>query len=105
MKGTLPGLPLEVFMLYEAPALSDHPPPRLVYVRTLLGAIEMLHLGVTSVQDDAFFVPFPDVPSIDALISAYADVGIRATVALDQPNVVDYEPSCVTCCPNASGTR
>jgi 5-methylthioadenosine/S-adenosylhomocysteine deaminase len=92
MKGTLPGLPLEVFMLYEVPPLSDRPPPpRLVYVRTLLGAIEMLKLGVTSVQDDAFFVPFPDGPSIDALMSAYADVGIRATVALDQPNVVEYE--------------
>ena len=92
MKGSLSGLPLEVFMLYEVPPLSEHPPPaRLVYVRTMLGAIEMLRQGVTSVQDDAFFVPRPDVESIDALMSAYADAGLRANVALDQPNVVEYE--------------
>ncbi len=92
MKGSLPGLPLEVFMLYEVPPLGDQPPPaRLVYIRTLLGAIEMLKLGITSVQDDAFFVPFPDMPSINAVMEAYVDSGLRATVALDQPNVVEYE--------------
>jgi 5-methylthioadenosine/S-adenosylhomocysteine deaminase len=92
MKGRVPGLPLEVFMLHEVPPLSDRPPPaRLVYIRTLLGALEMLKLGVTSVQDDAFFVPFPDPPTIDALMQAYADSGLRATAALDQPNVVEYD--------------
>ncbi len=92
MKGSLRGLPLEIFMLYEVPPLNEDPPPaRLVYVRTMLGAIEMLRQGVTSVQDDAFFVPRPDVESIDALMSAYADAGLRANVALDQPNVVEYE--------------
>jgi cytosine/adenosine deaminase-related metal-dependent hydrolase len=29
--------------------------------------------------------------SIDAIMQAYADAGIRATVAIDQPNVVEYE--------------
>ena len=92
MKGCLPGLPLEIFMLYEVPPLSDQPPPaRLVYIRTLLGAIEMLKCGTTSVQDDAFFVPYPDTASIDALMSAYGDSGMRANVALDQPNVVEYQ--------------
>ena len=28
---------------------------------------------------------------IDAIMQAYADVGIRATVAIDQPNVVEYD--------------
>jgi len=92
MKGSLPGLPLEIFMLYEVPPLNDRPPSaRLAYIRTLLGAIEMLKLGITSVQDDAFFVPYSDMASIDALMSAYGDSGIRATVALDQPNVVEYD--------------
>ena len=92
MKGRLPGLPLEIFMLYEVPPLSDAlPPDRMVYVRTMLGAIEMLKLGITSVQDDAFFTPRPSPGNIDAILSAYADAGIRATVALDQPNVVEYE--------------
>lgn len=92
MKGSLSGLPLEIFMLYEVPPLSDlPPPPRLVYIRTLLGAIEMLKRGITSVQDDAFFVPYPDADSIDALMNAYGDSGIRATAALDQPNVLEYD--------------
>ena len=54
-------------------------------------AIEMLKLGITAVQDDAFYVPAPEPESIDAVMSAYADAGIRATAALDQPNVVEYE--------------
>ncbi|MDE0113826.1 MAG: amidohydrolase family protein [Albidovulum sp.] len=92
MKGQLNGLPLEIFMLHEVPPLSDTlQPDRMVYVRTMLGAIEMLKNGVTSVQDDAFFVPFPSPGNIDAVMSAYADSGIRATVALDQPNIVEYE--------------
>lgn len=91
MKGMLDGLPLEIFMLYEVPPLSDAPPPPdLVRVRTLLGAVEMLKRGITSVQDDAFFVPGPDTDAIDALMGAYAASGMRATVALDQPNVVEY---------------
>lgn len=91
-KGTLSGMPLEVFMLYEVPPLSDEPPsPRLNYIRTMLGNLEMLKLGVTSVHDDAFYVPYPTPESIDGLMQSYADSGIRATATLDQPNVVEYE--------------
>ena len=91
-KGTLDGMPLEVFMLYEVPPFSDNPPsPRLNYVRTMLGNIEMLKLGVTSVHDDAFYVPVPTPKSIDGLMQSYADSGIRVAAALDQPMVVEYE--------------
>jgi len=65
--------------------------PRGAYVRTMLGALEMLKNGVTAVQDDAFFVPAPRPEIIDAVMQAYADSGIRATVALDQPNVPELE--------------
>jgi 5-methylthioadenosine/S-adenosylhomocysteine deaminase len=92
MRGALEGLPLEIFMLYEVPPLSERPPSkRLSYVRTMLGAMEMLKLGVTSVMDDAFYVPAPTQDSIDGLMQAYADSGIRATATLDQPNVIEYE--------------
>jgi cytosine/adenosine deaminase-related metal-dependent hydrolase len=92
MKGMLPGLPLELFMLYEVPPLA--PPTdetRLAYVRTQIGAVEMLRRGVTAVHDDAYHVPVATRESIDAIMRAYADVGIRATVAIDQPNVVEYD--------------
>jgi cytosine/adenosine deaminase-related metal-dependent hydrolase len=90
LKGSLPSLPLEIFMLYESPNLPGlKPSPRFAYVRTLLAAAEMLKLGTTSVQDDAFFVPQPTPDIIDAVMQAYADCGLRARVALDQSNLPD----------------
>lgn len=92
MKGALDDTPLEIFMLYEVPPFSETPPsPRLNYVRTMLGVIEMLKLGVTAAHDDAFYVPVPTSEAIDGLMRAYADGGMRAAAALDQPNVVEYE--------------
>ncbi len=66
-------------------------PVALAYVRTMIGALEMLRRGVTAVHDDAYHVPVASVESIDAIMQAYADAGIRATVAIDQPNIVEYE--------------
>jgi len=92
MKGTLPGYPLEVFMLYEVPPLaSGGDAGRLAYVRTMIGALEMLRRGITAVHDDAYHVPVASEASIDAIMRAYEDAGIRATVAIDQPNIVEYE--------------
>ena len=92
MRGTLDGLPLEVFMLYEVPPLaSPVDQKRLGYLRTLVGAMEMLKLGITSIMDDAFHVPIATVEGVDAICSAYRDIGMRARVAIDQPNVVEHE--------------
>jgi cytosine/adenosine deaminase-related metal-dependent hydrolase len=92
MKGALPGLPLELFMLYEVPPLAaGGDAARLAYVRTALGAMEMLRRGVTAVHDDAYHVPVASREGIDAILQAYADAGIRASVAIDQPTVVEYE--------------
>jgi cytosine/adenosine deaminase-related metal-dependent hydrolase len=87
LRGSLDSLPLEVFMLYESPAEGLAADPRAVYVRTMLGALEMIRTGVTTVLDDAFFVPAPTPETIDAVMQAYADAGLRAVLALDQPNV------------------
>ena len=88
LKGTLDGLPLELFMLHESPNLSElQPSPEFAYARTLLGAAEMLRRGVTSVQDDAFLVPAPTTAIVDAILGAYRDSGIRARVALDQSDL------------------
>ena len=92
LRGALDDLPLEVYMLYEVPPLWDAPPdPRLNYVRTMLGNMEMLKLGITAVHDDAYYVPLPTPESIDGLMQSYADSGIRAVATLDQPNVVEYD--------------
>lgn len=92
LKGSVRSLPLELFMLYESPAdPALMPTPREAYLRTMLGAIEMLQRGITCVQDDAFMMPFPEPQLIDAVASAYRDSGIRAYVALDQPELSEAE--------------
>ncbi len=92
MKGCLDGMPLELFMLHEVPPLAaGGDTQRLMYVRTQLGAVEMLRRGITCVHDDAYHVPVATCEGIDAVMQAYADAGIRATVAIDQPNVVEYD--------------
>jgi len=92
LKGSVRSLPLELFMLFESPAdPAMAPSPREAYLRTMLGAIEMLQRGITCVQDDAFLMPFPDPEIIDAVASAYRDSGIRAFLALDQPELTEAE--------------
>jgi cytosine/adenosine deaminase-related metal-dependent hydrolase len=90
-KGALEDMPLELFMLYEVPPF-DCPSvsPRLNYARTLLGAAEMLKSGITAVHDDPFYVPSVSLDLIDSAMSAYADSGIRATVSINMPNVMEY---------------
>jgi cytosine/adenosine deaminase-related metal-dependent hydrolase len=92
LKGQLDSLPLEIFMLYEVPPLAaEGGAQRLAYLRTLLAALEMLERGITAVHDDAYHVPKVTEQGLDAIMDAYRDAGIRATVAIDQPNVVEYE--------------
>jgi 5-methylthioadenosine/S-adenosylhomocysteine deaminase len=95
LKGSLDGLPLELFMLYEVPPLAQSGDAagaaRMAYVRTMLGAMEMLRRGVTAVHDDAFHVPVATREGLDAIMQAYSDAGMRATVAIDQPNIVEYD--------------
>ncbi len=91
-KGAFASMPLEIFMLYEVPPF-DCPPTstRLNYVRTLLGALEMLKGGVTAIHDDPFYFPAATMDRIDAVLSAYRTAGIRATVSINMPNVVEYD--------------
>lgn len=92
MKGAIVDQPLELFMLHEVPPLMTVPESaRLYHLRTLLGAVEMLKIGVTAVHDDAFFIPVPTRATVAAVMTAYRTAGMRATVTLDQPNVVEYE--------------
>lgn len=92
MKGMLDGLPLEIFMLYEVPPVAeDGDGERLAELRTMIGALEMLERGITTVHDDAYHVPTVTTAGIDAILRAYRDSGMRAAVAIDQPNVVEYD--------------
>src|SRR5262245_10345908 len=80
-KGTLEEVPLESWRLY---ALPPQYPPRSVeevYARTLLGALECLRSGMTTVQDMLTLYPYDD-RHMDAVMAAYDKVGIRVVFAL-----------------------
>lgn len=92
LKGALVDAPLELYMLYEVPPLQcqtvdgDY-----AYARTMLGAVELLKQGVTTNHDDCFFVPVPTDEEVGAVMQAYSDAGIRASVTMCQVNVREYE--------------
>lgn len=81
-RGLLDNLPLEVWMLYSLPPLEYGPlSSRLIYLRTLLGAIESLLTGTTTLQDDVSEAPRATLEGSHAVLQAYLDAGIRANVA------------------------
>jgi cytosine/adenosine deaminase-related metal-dependent hydrolase len=91
LAGALQNRPLELFMLFEVPPAGlAKVDPRLTYLTTMLGAMEMLKCGVTAVHDDAFHNPYPTQEACSALMQAYADSGLRATVSINHQNLVEY---------------
>src|SRR5262245_63489124 len=80
-KGTLEEVPLETWRLY---ALPPQYPPRSVEevrARTLLGALECLRSGMTTIQDMLTLYPFED-RHLDAVMRAYDEIGIRVVFSL-----------------------
>jgi 5-methylthioadenosine/S-adenosylhomocysteine deaminase len=80
-KGTLEEVPLESWRLY---ALPPQYPPRSteeIYARTLLGALECLRSGITTIQDMLTLYPY-DERHMDIVMAAYEQVGIRVVFAL-----------------------
>jgi 5-methylthioadenosine/S-adenosylhomocysteine deaminase len=91
-RGFVDNLPLELFMLWELPPLEAVPsPPTLYRAMVLSGAVEMLRSGITSVMDDPIYTPAATGDAIDAVMAAYRDVGLRATVSIYQPNRTEYD--------------
>jgi 5-methylthioadenosine/S-adenosylhomocysteine deaminase len=88
-KGRYDNMPLELWMLYAYPILGAQVlPPRLVYLRTALCAIESLKSGTTCVTDDVYESPQQTPEQLDAVFQAYEDVGLRATISghvVDRP--------------------
>jgi 5-methylthioadenosine/S-adenosylhomocysteine deaminase len=80
-KGTLEEVTLETWLLYALP--PQYPPrsPDEVYARTLLGALECLRSGMTTIQDMLTLYPYED-RHMDAVMAAYEKVGIRVVFAL-----------------------
>lgn len=81
-KGRYQGTPLEVWMLYSYPILMNDPiSERLLYLRSLLTAMESLKGGVTALVDDFFDPPSFETDRLKLVFDAYDHAGIRANVS------------------------
>jgi 5-methylthioadenosine/S-adenosylhomocysteine deaminase len=81
-KGRYQHMPLEIWMLYAYPLLMKGPiSPRLLYLRSLLVAMESLKAGVTTIVDDFFDPPGFNLDRLRLVFDAYDDAGIRANVS------------------------
>jgi 5-methylthioadenosine/S-adenosylhomocysteine deaminase len=81
-KGRYERMPLEIWLLYAYPLLMGPPvPERLIYLRSMLVAIESLKCGVTTICDCLFDPPTLSLERLGAAFSAYEAAGIRANVS------------------------
>jgi 5-methylthioadenosine/S-adenosylhomocysteine deaminase len=82
-RGMWDNLPLEPWMLFSYPNLAaPAQTPREIYVRTLIGGIELVHSGATCVIDFLYEQPEHTEDTIGAVVAAYRDLGLRALIAL-----------------------
>lgn len=93
-RGRTENLPLELWMHLVRTRTPVKLTPRQVYLRTMIGAIESLRTGCTTLVDDTALGPAIDRERIDAALQAYDDAGIRALVGfamMDKP-IIDNFP-------------
>lgn len=74
-RGMFEEMPLEMWLLYTLPMGANRSKEE-VRARTLVGAVESLRAGITTVQDMLGLVPFAG-DYVDVVIKAYRDAGIR----------------------------
>ena len=86
-RGLFEELPLEMWLLYTLPLGANRSKEEL-RARTLVGALESLRCGITTVQDMLGLVPLAEEDT-DVVVKAYRDIGIRVVFA---PMVWDVPP-------------
>jgi cytosine/adenosine deaminase-related metal-dependent hydrolase len=86
-RGLFEELPLEFWLLYTLP-MGQNRSKEEVRARTLVGAVESLRCGITTVQDMLGLVPL-DAEYTDVVLSAYRECGLRVVFA---PMVADVPP-------------
>jgi 5-methylthioadenosine/S-adenosylhomocysteine deaminase len=78
-KGTMEEEPLEWWALLALPPSFPARSTEEVRVRTILGALECLRGGITTVQDMVTLFPF-EPEQLETVVEAYESIGIRAVV-------------------------
>ena len=81
--GLYENLPLDLWYIHSHQVTRTQPPSRdAIYARTMLGAAQMLRNGITCVVDFLFEAPEISVESLEPVVQAYRDAGMRATILL-----------------------
>src|SRR5215472_5681777 len=86
-RGLFEELPLEIWLLYTLPMGADRSKEE-VRARTLVGALECLRCGITTVQDMLGLSPLNDEHT-DVVVAAYREAGLRVVFS---PMVWDIPP-------------
>jgi len=92
-KGRFEDMPFDVWMLHAQPAYWGKRSRAELRARTLVGAMECLRHGITTLQDMNSLVP-QDEETLDIILSAYAEVGIRVvfSITVRDAGALDLEP-------------
>lgn len=81
--GLYENLPLDLWFVHSHQVTRDAPPSReAIYTRTMLGAVLMLRTGTTSCVDFLYEAPEITLETLEPVVQAYRDVGMRATILL-----------------------
>src|SRR3954454_6142015 len=72
-KGRKDNMPLELWMNYVRPLKPIELSPREIYLRTMIGAMEAVHSGTTTLVDDTNVAPRIRQDQIEAVLQAYED--------------------------------
>jgi 5-methylthioadenosine/S-adenosylhomocysteine deaminase len=87
-RGLWDNLPLEPWMLFSYPVLAaPAQSAEEIYVRTLLGGIELLRSGATCVVDFLYDTE----AALEPVVRAYRDLGLRAVVAIGMSDRAYHE--------------
>ncbi|HEX6510349.1 MAG TPA: amidohydrolase family protein, partial [Chloroflexota bacterium] len=91
-KGLFDNMPLELWMLFSYPVLAAPvQSAREIYIRTMLGCIEMLKTGCTTVVDFLYEMPETTDETVAAVMQGYVDSGMRVLLVVGYADRVYYE--------------
>lgn len=86
-KGLFEDVSLDLWRQYTG-RMGAYRSPEEIRLRTLLGAVECLRNGITTVQDMSILVPY-DEALVDAILEAYETVGIRTVFSVSIRDLSD----------------
>lgn len=88
-RGLFDNMPLEPWMLYSCPPLGYGPfSTRLIYLRTMIGALEMVKKGITCIQDDVSECPAATIEGYEQVFNAYKAIGLKGNIAVNMGNAI-----------------